>query len=70
MSNAIRQVGMECCTSALQAIECADNNGRLACIGTKYWAQGTPYILLDCGRNVGIQDVCRFYLKVIESSDG
>jgi hypothetical protein len=70
VSHTIRQVGMECCTSALQAIECADNNGRLACVGAKFWAQRTPYFLLDRGRNVGIQDVCHFYLEVIESGNG
>ena len=63
----IRQVCMEYCTSALQAIECLDNHSRLACIGTKFWAQCTPYLLLDWGRNLGIQDVCCFYLGVIES---
>jgi hypothetical protein len=36
VSHAIHQVGMKCCTSALQAIECVDNNGRLACVRTKF----------------------------------
>jgi hypothetical protein len=34
--HAIHQVSLECCTSAFQSIECTDNNGRLACVGTKF----------------------------------